>query len=994
MSYLSFRSTINTGQDALDNGITGLEFHQTAQGLFLLTSSGVNGGVSSYQLTGNSTAQLVDDALFSPGMSSTASGGLSLLNVGSDTYALTGGSNSNQLDGYQISDTGDIGATASLVGVGTSQQGGISVMTAMTLAAHDMLYMAELGGSGISAYRLGQQAQYDAAASVSDTDDSYLSNVVALCHCDVGGQSYLLAASGTENGVSCYLVDSTTGALTLSGTMGAANGLGVNNPTDMEVVSAFGNSYVILASAGSNSLSVMQVMPGGTLVAVDHVIDTLNTRFGDVVSVETFTVNGRVYVMAGGGDDGVSLFTLLPDGHLLHLETIEDTNALGLNNVAGIAAHQVGQEVQVFVTSQNEAGLTQFSFNAQQLGNEYLGQAQNDTLTGADQDDMMSGGAGDDVMRGGAGADILLDGAGVDQLYGGAGADVFVLSADNQLDQIMDFQIGVDRLDLSSFQMLYSLSQLNATATSYGIRIEFRGEVIEVHNQAGGPMSLQDVFGNDFGGPDRPPLVITQGLSGDNSDNTIEGAGGGDMLDGLGGDDILRGFGGDDTLSGGDGNDTLEGGDGQDTLEGDDGNDTLEGGDGDDSLYGGYGNDHLSGDTGDDLLYGGSNDDQIYGGVGQDSLYGNAGDDALYGDIGNDRLSGGTGADLLMGGSGNDRLYGGGDNDRLYGNSGNDWMRGQTGDDRLSGGSGHDLLRGEEGNDRLYGGSGQDRLSGNAGDDLLRGQAGDDRLYGGHGDDLLFGDNGEDVLYGSSGADRLYGGTGDDTLYGNAGNDRLYGQRHNDLLSGGDGDDFLVGGLGNDRLFGGADNDLLYGSEGNDSLRGQTGDDRLSGGSGHDLLRGDEGNDRLYGGSGQDRLSGNDGNDFLRGQAGDDRLYGGHGEDTLLGDDGNDALSGGLDADRLYGGAGDDTLDGGRGDDRLRGDAGQDVFVFHSRDGQDVITDFDRAEDLIRLDISGSSFADLNISYANGDAVVDYGSGTITLEGISGGLDASDFDFV
>ncbi|PIE14286.1 MAG: calcium-binding protein [Rhodobacterales bacterium] len=940
MTYLGFRSTINTGQDALDNGITGLEFHQTGQGVFLLTSSGVNGGVSSYQLTGSSTAQLVDSALFSPGMSSTASGGLSLLDVGSDTYALTGGSNSNQMDGYQISDTGGIGATASLVGVGTSQQGGVSVMTAMTLAAHDMLYMAELGGSGISAYRLGQQAQYDATASVSDTDDSYLSNVVALCHCDVGGQSYLVAASGTENGVSCYSVNSTTGALSLSGTMGAANGLGINNPTDMEVVSAYGNSYVILASAGSNSLSVMQIMPGGQLVAVDHLIDTLNTRFGDVVSVETFTVNGRVYVMAGGGDDGVSLFTLLPDGHLLHLETTEDTNALGLNNVAGIAARQVGQEVQVFVSSQNEAGLTQFSFDIAPLGNQYLGQGQNDTLTGSDQDDMMSGGDGDDVLRGGAGADILLDGAGVDQLYGGAGADIFALSADNQLDRIMDFQIGVDLLDLSSFQMLYSLSQLSATATSYGIRIEFRGEVIEVHNQAGGPMSLQDVFGNGFTGPDRPPLVITQGLSGDDADNTIEGTAGADILNGLGGDDILRGFGADDTLTGGAGNDTLEGGDGLDRLEGDDGDDTLDGG------------------------------------------------------AGNDTLSGGVGADLLLGGLGNDRIYGGDDNDQLYGGRGHDWMHGQGGDDRLSGSSGHDLLRGGDGNDRLYGGNGNDRLSGNAGDDLVRGQSGDDRLYGGDGQDLLLGDDGADVLYGANDSDRLYGGTGDDTLFGNAGDDRLHGEGGHDTLSGGAGRDFLLGGAGDDRLYGGADNDRLYGSDGNDSMRGQSGDDRLSGGAGHDLLRGNEGDDRLYGGSGNDRLSGNVGNDLLRGQSGDDILYGGQGEDLMIGDEGADMLYGALHADRLYGGAGNDTLDGGRGDDHLSGEAGQDVFVFHHHDGQDVITDFDRAEDLIQLDINGLSFADLNISYANGNAVVDYGSGAITFEGISGGLDASDFVFV
>jgi Ca2+-binding RTX toxin-like protein len=63
-------------------------------------------------------------------------------------------------------------------------------------------------------------------------------------------------------------------------------------------------------------------------------------------------------------------------------------------------------------------------------------------------------GAGSDELIGGAGGDILFAAAGADDLTGGAGADTFRYdavsdSAAGAEDQILDFQSGVDKIDLS-----------------------------------------------------------------------------------------------------------------------------------------------------------------------------------------------------------------------------------------------------------------------------------------------------------------------------------------------------------------------------------------------------------------------------------------------------------------------------------------------------------------------------------------------------------------
>ncbi len=402
----------------------------------------------------------------------------------------------------------------------------------------------------------------------------------------------------------------------------------------------------------------------------------------------------------------------------------------------------------------------------------------------------------------------------------------------------------------------------------------------------------------------------------------------------------------------------------------------THGNDMDNNIYGEEGNDVLIGMGGNDTLEGGAGDDNLRGSAGDDYLRGGDGADELRGGSGNDVLNGDAGNDTLRGDTGQDQLFGMDGDDRLYGSSGDDFIEGGAGNDRLYGGGGTDTLFGGDGNDRLSGSAGEDYLVGDNGDDQLYGGSGNDALFGGDGDDRIIGGSGNDRIAGEDGDDRLYGGSGNDTLEGGDGNDRLRGNLGDDTLIGDNGNDRLEGGDGNDTLNGGRNNDLLLGQDGNDTLNGGAGGDRLSGSLGNDTIYGETGVDRLYGGGGNDRLYGGSSTDLLRGGAGNDRLNGGAGNDYL------------------YGQTGDDLIYGATGNDRLGGGSGDDVFVFKASHGSDTIIDFDRSDDLIRFIDTGMSFADLDITYSGGNAVIDYGTGTITLEGISGGLDASDFVFV
>ncbi|VVP23508.1 hypothetical protein PS874_03830 [Pseudomonas fluorescens] len=100
------------------------------------------------------------------------------------------------------------------------------------------------------------------------------------------------------------------------------------------------------------------------------------------------------------------------------------------------------------------------------------GTPNNDTLTGTDANEQVFGGAGNDTLNGGGGNDILVGGTGADKLTGGAGADVFRYtatldsyrtSATSSSDQILDFDVAADKIDVSALGYTGLGNGLNGT---------------------------------------------------------------------------------------------------------------------------------------------------------------------------------------------------------------------------------------------------------------------------------------------------------------------------------------------------------------------------------------------------------------------------------------------------------------------------------------------------------------------------------------------------
>jgi len=101
-----------------------------------------------------------------------------------------------------------------------------------------------------------------------------------------------------------------------------------------------------------------------------------------------------------------------------------------------------------------------------------------DLLTGGSKRDNLMGGSGADTIDGGTGQDTLTGGAGDDILAGGAHKDTFVFASGSGNDQITDFHLGLDVLDLSKsstdFSDLASVIAVS-TETAGGLLIDLGG---------------------------------------------------------------------------------------------------------------------------------------------------------------------------------------------------------------------------------------------------------------------------------------------------------------------------------------------------------------------------------------------------------------------------------------------------------------------------------------------------------------------------------------
>lgn len=803
----------------IGTGIGRLLAAEGPAGPTIFATSNATGGLVMISV-GPGGAQIVSQRFFEPAVQGAVDGRLVLLDTPEGPVIIFGSDGADSIVGYRVTPSG-LGETVILTAPNLGKSSGDQGVTPIAQDFAGDIFTVDAGL--LRAFSTTDPWGLEAAGSVLDTEQIALAQPTAITTAQVGNSRFVLTAGREEVGVSAFRVDGDNGPPQATASIGTNNGLGLFSvPVGLEVTEVAGRSFVVVATApqsGSGAaLSVLELTDTGALSVTDHVLDNQATRFGSVTGLSVTSHGAWSYVAVAGGDGGLSIFSLLPSGRLVHLETLVSTLEATIPAVSGVALAVAGDRLSVMLGISNSPDLIEVEADLSNQGDLFSGTASSDQLTGGALNDILDAGQGSDTVMGGAGDDILSDGSGIDVLTGGSGADLFVLSADSAPDEITDFTPGVDRLDLSAWAFLYEPTQLTVASQSWGARVTYRTETLDIYSASGATLSVEHVsaaFEQTF---DRPPLVLI------GSSPETQAA------------QSLVGSPESDTITAGEGADTVDAGENRDLvfLEGGadkfldipqaglPGSDTVFGGAGDDTIAGWGGDDEFDGESGNDLIYGGNGNDTIFGGADNDAILSGPGNDSVVGDEGNDWIALENGNDFFRDSS----EAGAFGRDTVFAGAGNDTIAGWGGDDRFDGEAGNDLIYGGGGRDAIYGGAGKDAILSGSGNDTVSGDDGNDWVALEDGNDF-FQDSFE---WESAGQDSVFGGLGNDTIAGWGGNDRFDGEAGNDLIYGGFGRDVVIGGTGRDWIDLGSGDDIYFDSE----ETGDNGRDTITGGTGAD----------------------------------------------------------------------------------------------------------------------------------------------------------------
>jgi len=177
----------------------------------------------------------------------------------------------------------------------------------------------------------------------------------------------------------------------------------------------------------------------------------------DVRNTETLETN------FGGGDDTAVIVDTVLDEIVLDLDGGDGVDTLDLSQAAAAVAVNLEEGTVGGSKAENFENVTGTAFD--------------DTITGDEQDNVIRGGAGNDVM------------------LGGEGADTFVFfEEDAGVDVILDFEVGVDRLQFFTTDPDVTTENLLANLTQAGDDVE-----LALNNKT---ITFDDVVVTDFDADD------------------------------------------------------------------------------------------------------------------------------------------------------------------------------------------------------------------------------------------------------------------------------------------------------------------------------------------------------------------------------------------------------------------------------------------------------------------------------------------------------------
>jgi len=462
-------------------GLSDLIIYQEAGTTYLLTAAETTGRIQSLSLSASAAPVLEDYLNYTATSGTHTVGALNFFTISGQSYILPSGRYDDH--GTLISVTGGSLATPSEVSGNASDYAYFTQSLTVNFNENDFVIAAHRNEPGLTIYDLEVDLTMDVELTQSDTANLALMDISAMTKVANGNSAFIYTASGIDDGIDIFALGR-FGAFSHIDTIRPWDVSGFDAIQDMLTIEIAGQNFLFAAAAGTSSITSFLVHQSGNLFETDHVIDDLTTRYAGVSDIAHVRDGWRDFIVAGGSDDGITVFEIFPNGMMDVVATLADDFDTTLQNVSAVEAAVIDGKIIVFAGSNTEHGITQLEFTPDPFVNRYIAsdvQPPNDEFNvtiGSNQNDQLFGQQLSDHIKGGKGDDIIDGGASRDWLRGGPGADRFIFGEDGSADQIDDYEHGIDIIDLSQYSLVNDMSDITLESRRWGGIIHVNGEMI------------------------------------------------------------------------------------------------------------------------------------------------------------------------------------------------------------------------------------------------------------------------------------------------------------------------------------------------------------------------------------------------------------------------------------------------------------------------------------------------------------------------------------
>ena len=326
---------------------------------FVFVAGADDNGVSVFELGRDGSLTNRDNVTDSGSLNLTGVSGLTTITSGGSTYLVAAGPTDNGLSVFRVSTAGVLTAVHDLADDATLKLAGVSRLASATVGGTPYVFAAGTVDDGISVFRVAANGMLTSVFNLADAGALELDGVKGLTTAVVGASTYLFAAGGVDNGFSVLRIGA-DGSLTEVNSVTDAGAMNLAGASDVATAVVGGVTYLFVAGAADNGVSVFSVNSSGILTNVANVSNTANLRLAGAESLTVSTFGSGTYLTVGGSESGVSMFKVNSGGALTFVENIDDAGARELSGVTHVHTATAGGTSWVIATGATDDGVSTF----------------------------------------------------------------------------------------------------------------------------------------------------------------------------------------------------------------------------------------------------------------------------------------------------------------------------------------------------------------------------------------------------------------------------------------------------------------------------------------------------------------------------------------------------------------------------------------------------------------------------------------------------------